>query len=102
MLTVIGFFATTLEASNTLKKTSFLLETEVEEVFEEKIDELYLIAQDSVSQKSNSGGNAIISVEKSYFNPLYFGYTIPSFCNKKPPTKKIAYFILYCCLKINC
>lgn len=101
LLVVIGFLTSTIETANSLKPISFLVESEIEETFDEEVDS-HVIWKDISFEKSNDGGSAIIDIVQSFFSNINFTFKNSYFFKNEYLSSKIAYFILYCCLKVNC
>lgn len=102
LLTVIGFLTTTVQVTHSLNPTSFLIETEIEESFDYEIESSAVWKDKSIEKYDDGGSIAIINFVESFFSIVNFDFTNLHLTESKPLSNKVAYFILYCCLKINC
>lgn len=100
LLTLVVFLITTVETANSFETSSFLVETEIEEALDEEVQSC-VIFKDLSIEKSSDGGNTILTFVKSIFGNLQFDFTASHNPKSNSLTSKVAYFILYCCIKVN-
>ncbi|WP_418654556.1 hypothetical protein [Tenacibaculum soleae] len=98
-LLVIGIISLTFSVNDSSIFNQFLVETELEESISE-IDDLSSVIEITNSDNGGNNGYAIVAETKPL--PSYFSLTSSIFATSNEVTKKHPFFILYCCLKIDC
>ena len=98
-LLVIGIISLTFSVNDSSMFNRFLVETELEESISE-IDELSSAEEITNSDDGGNNGFAIVAETKPILSN--FGLTSSIFTTSNEVTKKHPFFILYCCLKIDC
>ncbi len=97
---VLGILSITINVSSPSFSNQFILEDE----FEESLSEVESdnLAEKNIVSKSNGGGNTSLTVESSDQLSIKFDCSSLLFSNEKRSSQKLPFFILYCCLKLDC
>lgn len=103
IIVIFSFFSSTEKSKNlSLNPEVLFVETiELEESYEE-INETLSLYKNTLNKRLTGGGSALI-VNNIWTPNNYSVYNTPT--NKTDldfSLNKVAYFILYCCLKVNC
>lgn len=102
LIVLIGLLPFSIEANSLFTSfNSLFTEIDVEDTYDER-DESFSSSKDSSSFESNSGGNALATPIQSLLQTFNFNSSAHTYTEEALLSKKVAYFILYCCLKLDC